>query len=780
MKYLKHIISGLVAGLVILTIGWSIAHAETPGGITLPQGGLGITTVTNGNFLVGSTTLRVSSTPFPGYINVVHASGSNTIYSSASDPVGRGTDLVSAVTNAATGDTIYLAPTTFDINTTAVKLPAYVSLYGIGSTTIYSEVDLTASGPSVAPGTGSIIDNLSIVCTLTPSGVGTNYCAPLGFNNLKESIPATTTIRNVNLYGDTDGFYFRDSNTNATSTVNIYNSNVYAKYDAFTVLDIGNSTYNVYNTSVYANGPSATARGSRAINIQGSTKGVINYYGGSAFASNGNQTTDALQLSSTAGVVNLYGTALSSASTTNPYDIDTSIGTVNLFGTNYDPTKVNITGTGVVNATTTLGTKVYDSTRSLGTNGYLLQTNGLGTASWVATSTLNISQWTTSGNNIYNNNSGNVGISSTTPTYKLSGGTGNSYFFFNPSGVSADVKFEVADNNPQFVFNNTGGAATFPQFILQNQGTNEAYWYWDQGNSKELFSSAGAFQIDTGGLGNHRVTIDSTGNLGVGATSPAGKLTVGTQALVGASLALVLQTTDQFSGQNIANSVIQWRSQDNSNRAFIGSYTNVADIGNLEFGNNGSTNLILTSAGKVGIGTTSPFTNLSVAGSAYIGGNLTATGTVSIQAGLKDSSGSLGSSGQLLNSTGSATQWINNPSAITGTSANLTGLTTASTITTYTPASDATLIVGGYITVTSVATDIAQYQVTYTDETSTSRTQTFFVQGATSANIASGGAFDFPPMTIRAKSGSTVTLQVILTVGTGSITYDAGGWVQKL
>jgi hypothetical protein len=39
---------------------------------------------------------------------------------------------------------------------------------------------------------------------------------------------------------------------------------------------------------------------------------------------------------------------------------------------------------------------------------------------------------------------------------------------------------------------------------------------------------------------------------------------------------------------------------------------------------------ILNAAGNFGIGTTSPFTRLSVAGNTYIGGNLTATGTLSI------------------------------------------------------------------------------------------------------------------------------------------------------
>ena len=57
-----------------------------------------------------------------------------------------------------------------------------------------------------------------------------------------------------------------------------------------------------------------------------------------------------------------------------------------------------------------------DSSGGLGTNGQILSSTGSLT-SWINTTATG--NWTLSGNNIYNNNSANVGIGITTPTSKL-------------------------------------------------------------------------------------------------------------------------------------------------------------------------------------------------------------------------------------------------------------------------------------------------------------------------------------------------------------------------
>lgn len=118
---------------------------------------------------------------------------------------------------------------------------------------------------------------------------------------------------------------------------------------------------------------------------------------------------------------------------------------------------------------------------------------------------------------------------------------------------------------------------------------------------------------------------------------------------------------------------------------------------------------------------------------------------------------------------------------ITG-SADLTGQTGAVTVTTYAvPGSTTfnTFRVGGYLTVTAVSLDVIQLKVTWTDETSTSRTQSFFVQGATTG-ISATGANGYSPMDIRVLKGTTITVATVLTTGTGSITYDVGATITQL
>lgn len=113
---------------------------------------------------------------------------------------------------------------------------------------------------------------------------------------------------------------------------------------------------------------------------------------------------------------------------------------------------------------------------------------------------------------------------------------------------------------------------------------------------------------------------------------------------------------------------------------------------------------------------------------------------------------------------------------------DLTGQTGAVTVTSYAvPGSTTfnTFRVGGYVTVTAVSLDVIQLQVTWTDETSTSRTQSFFVQGATTG-IGATGAFAYSPIDIRVLKGTTITVATILTTGTGSITYDAGANITLL
>jgi len=99
-------------------------------------------------------------------------------------------------------------------------------------------------------------------------------------------------------------------------------------------------------------------------------------------------------------------------------------------------------------------------------------------------------------------------------------------------------------------------------------------------------------------------------NVGIGTTSPGGKLEVQT-ASGSAATAVILRTSDSAS----ANCAIRWQNSSGTNQAGIGSVFNVSDPGAIEFLNNTTTNMILRSTGNVGIGTNNPGYKLEVNGS---------------------------------------------------------------------------------------------------------------------------------------------------------------------
>jgi hypothetical protein len=101
------------------------------------------------------------------------------------------------------------------------------------------------------------------------------------------------------------------------------------------------------------------------------------------------------------------------------------------------------------------------------------------------------SQWTTSGTNIYYN-SGNVGIGTTTPSYRL----------------------HISGDNTA-----TGG---YPLIKLQNtQAGGHSYWLYSGANGAA--SDFGIYDENTGGFGLY---IKGTGNVGIGTTTPNDKLDV--------------------------------------------------------------------------------------------------------------------------------------------------------------------------------------------------------------------------------------------------------------
>lgn len=110
------------------------------------------------------------------------------------------------------------------------------------------------------------------------------------------------------------------------------------------------------------------------------------------------------------------------------------------------------------------------------------------------------------------------------------------------------------------------------------------------------------------------VFVNTDGRVGVGTSAPDGKLHLATHSAQAAQL-ITLQTTNTNQG----NAAIRWQGQWGTNQAFIGSYFNVGDLGNLELGSQNTTRLIIRSNGDVGIGNYYPTTKLHVEGPIRLG-----------------------------------------------------------------------------------------------------------------------------------------------------------------
>jgi hypothetical protein len=187
-----------------------------------------------------------------------------------------------------------------------------------------------------------------------------------------------------------------------------------------------------------------------------------------------------------------------------------------------------------------------------GTSGQVLTSNGSGSApSWQNAS--GSSNWTLSGNDIYNNNSGNVGIGTTSPGYKLAVSNGTHTLSVNPHAAGID---------------------------LHSTGNLAPHYQTD-------------FTLYTGaiGSGTARLRVDSSGNVGIGTTSPASKLHI--QNSAGGSGGY-LKITDVTYGGDVRFGMADGVNND----VILGSWTN----NSILVYTNTAERVRITNTGNVGIG----------------------------------------------------------------------------------------------------------------------------------------------------------------------------------
>jgi hypothetical protein len=269
-------------------------------------------------------------------------------------------------------------------------------------------------------------------------------------------------------------------------------------------------------------------------------------------------------------------------------------------------------------------------------------------ASMFATAVLSVSaqgqsQWETSGTNIYYN-AGNVGIGTNSPGTRLEvSGQGR----FNPGASFSGIDtgwaaafgysagnwgvrlgatgnqgvIQVAQNTTAYDLavqpygGNVGIGTTSPEHKLEVAGNvslggagNDRYVYAYYNSSTNYAgmtsTSGGVLQFFTGlSSPAARLSIDTSGNVGIGTTSPGAKLHISSS---GDTPFFV----DSSNGQTYLNFRVN-----NVSKGFLG-YTTGGNAG-LAFLNGAGTawNMLITDSGNVGIGTTSPGAKLHINGS---------------------------------------------------------------------------------------------------------------------------------------------------------------------
>jgi len=228
--------------------------------------------------------------------------------------------------------------------------------------------------------------------------------------------------------------------------------------------------------------------------------------------------------------------------------------------------------------------------------------------------------WFQTGSNIINSGSGNVGISTTTPTQKLHVGgdiqlSTNLYFQSSSNSIFVDQNtgtyFRFNLNTAEVLrFNRVGTAAGKISIVQFSAGvtaaTQPAYSFSGSVNTGLFLFGTGKVGIST--EGTSKMVVDQSGSVGIGTNTPLYLLDV--------------NGTGRFS-QNV-----QITGSGTNSLIVKGSGTTSATTTLLIQNANNTASLIVTDNSYIGIGTTTPSTQLDVSGSGRFTSNLIITGSV--------------------------------------------------------------------------------------------------------------------------------------------------------
>ncbi len=319
------------------------------------------------------------------------------------------------------------------------------------------------------------------------------------------------------------------------------------------------------------------------------------------------------------------------SSTENIFSLLTSGGT-NIFTVAGETTSTSTLATNLaITGNFSLSGSLYDSTSSAGTSGMVLQSTGSGTE-WVATSSLGI---TSSG--------GTDGVASSSVAFSVHK-NGTNQTMTASTFTLLTWSTEVFDTNNNFDltterFTPTVAGkymVTLLTFCSDSTASCQASIY----KNGALYSKdVNRTSADTGSMITTIVDMNGTTDYLEAYVYNGGGTTISG-----------ISSATNFTGALIApaNGLAGGWSNDTT-QSYLADYTDLVAIGTTTaaakldvWGSAGSTDILgissstgsrlltLTSAGNVGIGTTTPSSKLTVQGDVWFGGNLTATGTLAV------------------------------------------------------------------------------------------------------------------------------------------------------
>ncbi|HBB88167.1 MAG TPA: hypothetical protein DC047_11170 [Blastocatellia bacterium] len=257
-------------------------------------------------------------------------------------------------------------------------------------------------------------------------------------------------------------------------------------------------------------------------------------------------------------------------------------------------------------------------------------------------------QWGTSGNNIYNTNSGNVGIGGTAPVTPLevyapvtSTFTGNARgaLSIGVSGSTTNLYYRAID----FLYSDSYGPAA--RIAMKYDASIGSFLYFGTSNST------------LGGVTNSALVIDPNGNIGIGTTTPGRPLVVTADA---SGYTLRVHRNANTVGWGTG---INWAFNNSSGNVTDYAYVNSSIVSNTAGAENGTLGFFTVKAGtltqhaiidqngNVGIGTAAPGYRLDVQG-----GPLNSSGGLCIAGDCKTAWSQVGGSG--------SSQWTTSGSSV--------------------------------------------------------------------------------------------------------------------